>query len=88
MVELKVSSKSNPNAVAGAIAGGIKDHETISIKVVGAGALNQAVKAVTIARGFVVPLGFDLIIVPHFIDIELNEVEKTGLKLVIKKVHA
>ncbi|HAL00617.1 MAG TPA: stage V sporulation protein S, partial [Exiguobacterium sp.] len=56
---LKVSAKSNPNAVAGALAGVIRERGSVEIQAIGAGALNQSVKAVAIARGFVAPSGID-----------------------------
>lgn len=62
MVEvLKVSGKSNPNSVAGALAGVLREKGGAEIQAIGAGALNQAVKAVAIARGFVAPGGIDLV---------------------------
>ena len=66
---LKVSSKSNPNGVAGAIANVIRDGKSVEIQAVGAGALNQAIKALAIARGFVAPSGKNLICIPAFTDI-------------------
>ena len=61
---LKISSKSNPNSVAGAIAGLVKESNKAEMQAIGAGALNQAVKAVAIARGFVAPSGVDLVCIP------------------------
>ncbi|MFN3699338.1 MAG: stage V sporulation protein S, partial [Dictyoglomus sp.] len=67
MVEvLKVSAKSNPNAVAGALAGVIREKGRAEIQVIGAGAVNQAVKAIAITRGYVAPSGIDLICIPAF----------------------
>ena len=60
MEVLKVSTKSNPNSVAGALAAIIKERNTVEIQAVGAGAINQAVKAIAIARGFVAPSGKDI----------------------------
>ncbi len=82
---LKVSSKSNPSSVAGAIAGLVREHENVEIQVIGAGALNQAVKGITIARGFVAPLGIDLMFIPAFVEIELYGEMKTGMKLIVKE---
>jgi stage V sporulation protein S len=64
MEVLRVSTKSNPNSVAGALAGVLREKGTAELQAVGAGALNQAVKAVAIARGFVAPSGIDLVCVP------------------------
>ena len=62
---LKVSSKSNPNSVAGALAGVLRERGVAELQAIGAGALNQAVKAVAIARGFVAPSGVDLVCIPR-----------------------
>ena len=69
MEVLRVSTKSNPNSVAGALAGVLREKGTAELQAVGAGALNQAVKAVAIARGFVAPSGIDLVCVPDFADL-------------------
>ena len=66
MEVLRVSTKSNPNAVAGALAGVIREKGTAELQTIGAGALNQAVKAIAIARGFLAPSGMDLICRPAF----------------------
>ena len=81
---LKVSSKSNPNSVAGALAGVIRERGRAEMQSVGAGALNQAVKAVAIARGFVAPSGIDLICIPAFTDIEIDGEERTAIKLIVE----
>ena len=81
---LKISSKSNPNSVAGALAGVLREKGTAELQAVGAGALNQAVKAVAIARGFVAPSGIDLVCVPAFADIEIDGEERTAIKLIIE----
>ena len=73
---LKVSSKSSPNSIAGALAGVVREKGSAELQAVGAGAINQAVKAVAIARGFVAPAGVDLICIPAFTDIQINGEEK------------
>ena len=80
---LKVSSKSSPNSVAGAIAGVLKANGSVEIQVIGAGSLNQAIKAIAIARGFVAPSGVDLAFVPAFQEISINNQERTAIKLII-----
>ena len=80
---LKVSSKSNPNSVAGAIAGVLRERGNAEIQVIGAGALNQAIKAIAIARGFVAPGGVDLVFVPAFTEILINNEERTAIKLIL-----
>ncbi len=81
---LKVSTKSNPNSVAGAIAGILKDHNAVELQSIGAGAVNQAVKAIAIARGFVAPTGLNLTCVPAFVDVDINEEKRTAIKFIIK----
>ena len=81
---LKVSSKSNPNSVAGALAGVLRASGSAEMQAVGAGALNQAVKAVAIARGFVAPHGIDLICIPAFTDIEIDGVQRTAMKRIVE----
>jgi stage V sporulation protein S len=81
---LKVSTKSNPNSVAGALAAIIKEQNIAEIQAVGAGAINQAVKAIAIARGFVAPSGKDIICVPAFTDIQIDGEERTAIKLIVQ----
>lgn len=78
---LKVSSKSSPASVAGAIAGLIKDGLPVEIQSVGAGAVNQAIKAVAIARGFLIPTGVDVACVPTFQDIEIDGECRTAIRI-------
>ena len=88
MVEvLKVSSRSNPNSVAGALAGVVRQAGVVEVQVVGAGALNQAIKAVAIARGFVAPSNIDLVCVPTFADIEIDGQGRTAIRLTIEDRH-
>jgi len=84
MSVIKVSSKSNPNAVAGALAGKIREEGRAEIQVIGAAAVNQAMKAIAIARGFVAPNGIDLIFTPAFAEISLEGEERTAIKLVVE----
>jgi stage V sporulation protein S len=84
MEVLKVSSKSNPNSCAGALAGVLRQQGAVEVQVVGAGALNQAIKAVAIARGFVADSGIDLICVPTFADIEIDGESRTAIRLLIE----
>ena len=84
MEVLKVSSKSNPNSVAGALAGVLREKGSAEIQAIGAGALTQAVKAIAIARGFVAPSGMDLVCVPAFTDINIEGDQKTAIKLIVE----
>jgi stage V sporulation protein S len=81
---LKVSSKSNPNSVAGALAGVLRQSGAVEVQVVGAGALNQAVKAIAIARGFVAPSNIDLVCIPTFADIEIDGQSRTAIRLAVE----
>ena len=81
---LKVSSKSNPNSIAGALAGVIREKGSAEMQAIGAGAINQAVKAVAIARGFVAPSGLELICIPAFTDIIIDGEERTAIKLIVE----
>lgn len=78
---LKVSSKSSPASVAGAIAGMVKDGVPVNMQCVGAGAVNQAIKAMAIARGFLIPTGFDISCAPVFSDILINGESRTAIRL-------
>ena len=85
MVEvLKVSSRSNPNSVAGALAGVVRGAGLVEVQVVGAGALNQAIKAVAIARGYMGASGRDLSCRPEFADIEIDGQGRTAIRLVVE----
>ena len=82
---LKISTKSNPNSVAGAIAGLIKEKGRAEMQAIGAGALNQAIKAIAIARGFVAPLGVELICIPAFTEVKIEDDERTGIKILVRE---
>ena len=82
---LKVSSKSNPNSVAGAIASQIKECGKSEMQAIGAGALNQAIKAIAIARGYVAPMGYNLVCVPAFAEIEVDGEDRSAVKLIVKE---
>lgn len=80
MVELlKVKTTSNPNAVAGAIANILKNQKKLKVQAIGAGSINQAVKALAIARGFLVLSGNDLSIVPVFSEVKIEKQTKTAI---------
>ncbi len=84
MEVLKVSAKSSPNAVAGALAGVLRENGHAELQSVGAGALNQSIKAIAIARGFVAPSGMDLVCIPAFTDIIIDGEERTAIKLIVQ----
>ncbi len=81
---LKVSAKSSPNAVAGALSGIIREKGIVEMQAIGAGAINQAVKAVAIARGFVAPSGINLVCIPAFTEVTIDGEERTAIKLIVE----
>ena len=84
METLKVGTKSNPNSVAGALANVFRESSSVEIQAIGAGALNQAIKSIAIARGFVAPMGKNLVCIPAFTDIQIDGEEKTAIKLIVE----
>jgi stage V sporulation protein S len=85
MEKLKVAAKSRSTAVAGAIAGVIRETGRAEVQAIGAGAVNQAVKAVAIARGYLAEDGIDIICVPSFVEVVIGSQERTAIKLVVEK---
>jgi stage V sporulation protein S len=81
---LKVSSKSIPSTVAGAIAGLVRENAIIELDAIGAGAVNQAIKSIAIARGFVASSGYNLVCIPAFGDASVDDEERTMIKLIVK----
>ena len=81
---LKVSSRSAPNSVAGAIAAAIRESGSVEVQAVGAGATNQALKSVAVARGYLAPMGIDLVCIPAFTSIEIEGIERTAMKLIVE----
>lgn len=84
MEVLKVSSKSEPKSVAGALAAVLREKSRAEIQAIGAGAVNQAIKAIAIARGFVAPNGIDLVTIPAFTEIMIDEEERTAIKFIVE----
>ena len=81
---LRVSTRSAPTAVAGALAGLVRSGGVAEVQVVGAGALNQAIKALAIARTYVAPSGLDLHCRPTFADIEIDGQRRTAIRLLVE----
>ncbi len=81
---MRVSADSRPKAVAGAVAAVIRSEGSVELQAVGAGAVNQAIKAVAIARGFLAPNGINLVVIPAFVEIEINDEERTAIKFVVE----
>ncbi|WP_123054078.1 stage V sporulation protein S [Clostridium sp. JN-1] len=84
MEVLKVSAKSQPKSVAGALAAVLRGNISAEVQAVGAGAVNQAVKAIAITRGFVAPNGIDLVVVPAFSEISIDGEERTAIKFIVE----
>ncbi len=81
---LKVSAKSKPKAVAGALAAILRNEKRVEMQAIGAGAINQAVKAIAICRGYVAPNGINLIMYPSFAEIEIDGEERTAIKFIVE----
>lgn len=84
MEVLKVSAQSNPKSVAGALAAVLREKGSAEVQAVGAGAVNQAVKAIAVARGFVAPNGIDLITIPAFAEIIIDGEERTAIRFIVE----
>ncbi len=81
---LKVAGTSRPVSVAGAIAGVVRNQGRVEIHAIGAGAVNQAVKAIAISRGYLAPSGLDMVCIPSFIDLTIAGQERTGIRLLVE----
>jgi stage V sporulation protein S len=82
---LKVSAHSNPNSVAGALAGVLRERATAELQAIGAGATNQAVKAIAIARSYLHPAGVDIVCIPEFTDVEIDGNIRTAIRLLVER---
>jgi stage V sporulation protein S len=80
---IKVSGKSRTSAVAGAIAGVFRENKHVEVQAIGASAINQAVKATAPAKSYLAEDGFEIIFVPEFVDVEIDEKVRTAIKFVI-----
>ena len=86
MIEMiKVATNSSPSKVAGSLATIIREQKVVEIQTIGAGALNQAIKAIAIARGFLVSSGIDIVVIPSCREVMINQSEKTAIKLRIER---
>ena len=81
---LRIGAHSDPNKVAGALAGTIREQGRAEMQTIGAGALNQAIKSIAIARGFLAPSGVDLVCYPAFVDVEVEGNERTAIRLFVE----
>lgn len=81
---LKVSAHSRPSAVAGAIAAVIRNQGRADVQAIGAGATNQAIKSIAIARDYLLPDGLDIVVIPTFIDVVIADEERTAIRLLVE----
>jgi len=84
MEMIKVSANSRTSAVAGAIAGVIREHKRADVQAIGAGAVNQAVKALVLATGYLRNDGIEICCVPEFVDVEIDDKVRTAIKMVVE----
>ncbi len=82
---LRVSAQSNPNSVAGALAGVLRERPAAELQAIGAGATNQAVKAIAIARSYLESSGIDLVCVPAFTDVTIDGKDRTAIRLLVER---
>ena len=82
---IKVSANSRTSAVAGAIAGVFRENKRAEVQAIGAGAVNQAVKALVLATGYLRNDGIEICCVPEFVDVEIDEKVRTAIRLVIEQ---
>jgi len=81
---IKVSARSRSTSVAGAIAGVVREHGRAEVQAIGAGAVNQAVKAAAIARGYLAEDNIDIVCIPYFTEVSIEDQERTALRLVVE----
>jgi stage V sporulation protein S len=84
MEMIKVSANSRTSAVAGAIAGVVREHKRADVQAIGAGAVNQAVKALVLATGYLRNDGINICCVPEFVDVEIDDKVRTAIKMVVE----
>ena len=84
---IKVSARSRSTSVAGAIAGVIREHKYAEVQAIGAGAVNQAIKAVAIARGYLEGDGIPIHCIPYFTEIQIEDQERTAIKMVVEPCY-
>lgn len=85
---IKVSARSRTAAVAGAIAGVIREVNRAEVQAIGAGAVNQAIKAIVIAKGYLAEEGVDIVCTPSFVEVAIDEQERTAVRLLVEPRNA
>lgn len=88
MAVIKVSAQSRTAAVAGAIAGVLRENQRAEVQAIGAGAVNQAVKALIVAKGYMAEEGVDISCSPSFVEVSINDQERTAIRLIVQAVPA
>ncbi len=86
MTVIKVSARSRTAAVAGAIAGVMRENQRAEVQAIGAGAVNQAVKAIIIAKRYMADEGVEIMCIPSFVDVLINDQERTAVRLVVESI--
>jgi stage V sporulation protein S len=81
---IKVSGTSRTSAVAGAIAGVVREHKRAEVQAIGASAINQAVKAMALARGYLLNDGYNIIFIPEFVDVQIEDKVRTAIKFTVE----
>lgn len=81
---IKVAGTSRTSAVAGAIAGVIRENKRAEVQAIGASAINQAVKAMALARGYLANDGYDIIFIPEFVDVQIEDKVRTAIKFTVE----
>jgi stage V sporulation protein S len=81
---IKVSANSRTSAVAGAIAGVVREHKRAEVQAIGAGAVNQAVKALVLATGYLKNDGLHIVCIPEFVDVEIDDKVRTAIKFIVE----
>lgn len=79
-----MSAQSKPKAIAGAVAAAIRADGSVELQAIGAGAVNQAIKAIAIARGYVAPNGLNLVVKPAFVDLIIDDIPRTAIKFKVE----
>jgi stage V sporulation protein S len=81
---IKVAGTSRTSAVAGAIAGVVRENKRAEVQAIGASAINQAVKAIALARGYLTNDGYDIIVIPEFVDVQIEDKVRTAIKFTVE----
>jgi stage V sporulation protein S len=81
---IKVKGTSRTSAVAGAIAGVVRENNRAEVQAIGASAVNQAVKAMALAKSYLAQDGFDIVFIPEFVDVEIEDKIRTAIKFVVE----